>query len=167
MKYKVSDTKEQTVDVTIEGEKIFLNGELADIDLANISSEKFHVLKNNESYNLQVLEADLEQKTFKIQVNEQVFNLNLEDALDQQLRDMGMSKTVSDKVDKVNAPMPGLVLKILVQPGQEVKKGDSLIILEAMKMENIIKCMGNGIVKNILIREKDAVEKSQVLIEME
>lgn len=167
MKYKVSDTKEQTVEVTLEGDQIFLNGELVELDLANISSEKYHVLKNNKSYNIQILEADLVQKTFKIQVNDQVFQLNLEDALDQQLRDMGMSKTVSDKVDKIHAPMPGLVLKILVKPGQEVKKGDSLIILEAMKMENIIKSVGNGIVQNILIREKDAVEKNQVLIEME
>ncbi len=167
MKYKVSDTKEQTVDVTIEGEKIFLNGEKIEIDLAKISTDKYHVLQNNKSYNLQVLEADLVEKTFKIQVNDQVFDLNLEDALDQQLRDMGMTKAQSDKIDKVNAPMPGLVLKILVKAGQEVKKGDSLIILEAMKMENIIKSVGNGIVKNILIREKDAVEKSQMLIEME
>ena len=167
MKYKVNDTKEQTVDIAIEGEKVFLNGELVDLDLANISPDKYHVLKNNQSYNLQVLEADLVQKTFKIQVNDQIFHLNLEDSLDQQLRDMGMSKAQSDKVDKVHAPMPGLVLKILVKPGQEVKKGDSLIILEAMKMENIIKSTGNGIVKNILIHEKDAVEKNQVLIEME
>ena len=47
MKYKVNDTKEQTVDVTIDGEKIFLNGELATLDLVNISPEKFHILKNN------------------------------------------------------------------------------------------------------------------------
>jgi biotin carboxyl carrier protein len=167
MKYKVNDTKEQTVDVTIDGEKIFLNGELAKLDLVNISPDKYHILKNNQSYNLEVLESDLVQKTFKIKVNEQVFQLNLEDALDQQLKDMGMSKSQSDKIDKVYAPMPGLVLKILVSPGQEVKKGDSLIILEAMKMENIIKCIGNGVVKNILIHEKDAVEKNQVLIEME
>ena len=167
MKYKVSDTKEQTVDVAINGDKIFLNGEMVELDLAKISSERYHVLKNNKSYNIEVLEADLVQKTFKIQVNDQVFDLNLEDSLDQQLRDMGMSKAVSDKVDKINAPMPGLVLKVLVEPGQEVKKGDSLIILEAMKMENIIKSVGNGIVLNILIREKDAVEKGQVLIEME
>ncbi len=167
MKYKVNDTKEQTVDITFEDEKVFLNGELIDIDLANISSDHYHILKNSQSYNLQVLEADLAQKTFKIQVNDQIFQLNLEDPLDQQLKAMGMSKSQSDKIDKVNAPMPGLVLKVLVEPGQEVKKGDSLIILEAMKMENIIKCAGNGIVKNILIHEKDAVEKNQVLIEME
>ena len=63
--------------------------------------------------------------------------------------------------------MPGLVLRITVDVGQEVNKGDNLIVLEAMKMENIIKATGTGKVKNILVTEKQAVEKNQLLIEME
>ena len=70
-------------------------------------------------------------------------------------------------MDNVKAPMPGLVLDILVEAGQSVNKGDNLLILEAMKMENIIKASGNGVVKNININKKDAVEKNQLLIEME
>ncbi|HNM32873.1 MAG TPA: biotin/lipoyl-binding protein, partial [Chitinophagales bacterium] len=65
------------------------------------------------------------------------------------------------------APMPGLVLDILVEAGQAVNKGDNLIILEAMKMENIIKASGSGTVKSIHVQKKDAVEKNQLLIEME
>lgn len=167
MKYKVNDAKDNTVDVTFEGDKIILNGQPLDLDLANISSDRYHILHNNQSFNLEILEADLAAKVFKVKVNDQVFDLSLENELDQQLRKMGMSKAASEKIDKVNAPMPGLVLQILVAPGQEVKKGDSLIILEAMKMENIIKCAGSGVVKNILVKQKDAVEKNQVLIEME
>jgi len=70
-------------------------------------------------------------------------------------------------MDNVKAPMPGLVLDILVEPGQSVQKGDNLLILEAMKMENIIKASGSGVVKNIPVHKKDAVEKNQLLIEME
>jgi biotin carboxyl carrier protein len=81
---------------------------------------------------------------------------------------MGMSATSDEKMDNVKAPMPGLVLDILVEAGQSVNKGDNLLILEAMKMENIIKASGNGVVKNININKKDAVEKNQLLmIEME
>lgn len=167
MKYKVNDAKENTIDVTFDKGKISLNGQETHIDLVNVSSERYHVIQNNQSYNLEVLEADLANKRFRIKVNEQVFQLSLEDELDQQLRKMGMSKSASDKVDKVLAPMPGLVLQILAAPGQEVKKGDSLVILEAMKMENIIKSAGTGVVKSILVKQKDAVEKNQVLIEME
>jgi biotin carboxyl carrier protein len=63
--------------------------------------------------------------------------------------------------------MPGLVISILVEEGQEVQKGDSLLILEAMKMENVIKAAGKGVVKSIKVQQKNAVEKNQILIEME
>lgn len=69
-------------------------------------------------------------------------------------------------MDNVKAPMPGLVLDILVEAGQSVNKGDNLLILEAMKMENIIKASGNGVVKNININKKMRL-KNQLLIEME
>lgn len=62
-------------------------------------------------------------------------------------------------MDNVKAPMPGLVLDILVEAGQSVNKGDNLLILEAMKMENIIKASGNGVVKNININKKMRLKK--------
>lgn len=167
MKYKVNDAKENTVEVLFNENQVFLNGQLEDLDLVNISPGKYHVIKDNKSYNLEVLEKDLVNKTFSIRVNDQTFQLSLADELDQQLTKMGLSKAASDKVDKILAPMPGLVLKILVEPGQEIKKGDSLIILEAMKMENVIKSAGTGVVKKIAVQQKDAVEKNQLLIEME
>lgn len=61
--------------------------------------------------------------------------------------------------------MPGMVLNILVTEGQEVKKGDALIILEAMKMENILKSPTDGTIKKIAITKGFAVEKNQLLIQ--
>ena len=63
--------------------------------------------------------------------------------------------------------MPGLVLSILVEPGQAVQKGDVLLILEAMKMENVLKAAGDGTVKNIAVAKGAAVDKGQLLLEME
>jgi biotin carboxyl carrier protein len=63
--------------------------------------------------------------------------------------------------------MPGLVLNILVSPGQAVQKGDPLIILEAMKMENVIKAAGEGHIKAINVLKGAAVEKGQLLLELE
>ena len=100
-------------------------------------------------------------------VNGKNYELKLSNELDQLLLKMGMGKSKDNKMDVVKAPMPGLVLHILVEIGQSIEKGDSLIILEAMKMENIIKATGSGIVKAIKVSTKDAVEKNQVLIEME
>ncbi len=66
---------------------------------------------------------------------------------------------------KLAAKMPGMVLNILVDEGQEVKKGDALIVLEAMKMENILKSPVDGVIKKIAINKGVAVEKNQLLIQ--
>ncbi|MNU01127.1 Glutaconyl-CoA decarboxylase subunit gamma [compost metagenome] len=75
-----------------------------------------------------------------------------------------MDGASSHKINDIKAPMPGLVLKVLVEDGSEVKKDDALVVLEAMKMENIIKSPSDGIVKSVKIKEKETVEKNQVMI---
>ena len=65
----------------------------------------------------------------------------------------------------IKAPMPGLILEINVKVGQEVKEDEPLLILEAMKMENIITSPRDGIIKSISVNKTDAVEKNQLLIE--
>jgi biotin carboxyl carrier protein len=63
--------------------------------------------------------------------------------------------------------MPGLVLNVMVEPGQAVSKGDPLLILEAMKMENVLKAASDGVVKVVTVQKGVAVEKGFVLLEME
>ena len=69
-------------------------------------------------------------------------------------------------MSNVKAPMPGLVLDILVETEQAVSKGDALLILEAMKMENVLKAEGDGVVKSIEVTKGTAVDKGQIIIEM-
>ena len=72
------------------------------------------------------------------------------------------------QVDKsFRAPMPGLVLEARVEPGQKVKAGQPLVVIEAMKMENILKAKGPATVKSINVAPKQSVEKGDVLIEFE
>jgi biotin carboxyl carrier protein len=78
-----------------------------------------------------------------------------------------MDKLMSTKNNNLKAPMPGLVLRINVAVGDLVKKGDVLLVLEAMKMENAIKADGEGKVKRIAVNTQQAVEKNTLLIEME
>ncbi|MBC7552646.1 MAG: biotin/lipoyl-binding protein [Taibaiella sp.] len=80
---------------------------------------------------------------------------------------MGLDLKAMQKAEPVKAPMPGMVLRVLVTAGQKVNKGDALIILEAMKMENLLKATVAGTVKTIKAVEKTAVEKGAVLLEME
>ncbi len=67
----------------------------------------------------------------------------------------------------LKAPMPGLVLRVQVTPGQNVAAGTGVIVLEAMKMENELKAVGAGVVRAVRVSAGEAVEKGQVLIEFE
>jgi biotin carboxyl carrier protein len=78
---------------------------------------------------------------------------------------MGMNKTIANTISDIKAPMPGLILQILVKSGMLIKKGDPVLILEAMKMENIIKSPVSGVIKEIKAKEKESVAKNQILIE--
>jgi biotin carboxyl carrier protein len=75
-----------------------------------------------------------------------------------------MDSLAVSKILQIKAPMPGLVLSVLVTEGDEVKKGDNLLVLEAMKMENMIKSPTDGIIKKIEIKQGNKVEKNELLI---
>jgi len=81
------------------------------------------------------------------------------------LEQLGMQQSGDSNHREIRAPMPGMILDILVKEGQQVSKGDKLVILEAMKMENVIKSSGEGTVEMITIQKGMNVEKNQVLIQ--
>jgi Acetyl/propionyl-CoA carboxylase, alpha subunit len=98
-------------------------------------------------------------------VNGRHYPVILKDKFDVLLEKMGMNSNAGAKVNHVRAPMPGLIISLKVKNGDEVKTGDTLLILEAMKMENIIKAPGDAIVKSVKVSMGQGVEKNQVLIE--
>jgi biotin carboxyl carrier protein len=122
------------------------------------------VIKNHKSYTVELLKAHPDEKNFFIKVNGKKFKFAVKDKYDELLKSLGMDNLTTTKVANLKAPMPGLVINIDVEVGQTVQKGDALLILEAMKMENVIKSPTDGIIKNILVKKGDAVEKNQVLL---
>jgi biotin carboxyl carrier protein len=133
-------------------------------DISVIRPGFFHIIKDNVSYSAEVISADIAQKTFEIKINGRHHFLTLKDRFDLLLDKMGMSQANVKAINEIKAPMPGLIVAIKVVPGQEVKKGEPLLILEAMKMENILKSPGDGQVRSIPVNLRDNVEKNQVLI---
>ncbi len=148
-------------------ESILLNDKELDIDLKEIRPGTFHLIINNKSINVEVMEVDSKNKTYKFLVNQKICTVSLKDKLDDLLHELGMDELTTLKVNDLKAPMPGLVLDILVKEGDKINKGDTLIVLEAMKMENALKAVADATVKKISIKKGTTVDKNQVLVQLE
>ncbi len=138
-----------------------------DWDILPLKDGKFHLIQNHQSYNIEVVNIDLPGKTVLLSVNDKEFEVVLQDKMDLLLEKMGISAEVNQKVNDIKAPMPGLVLEVKVKVGDRVEKGDAVLVLEAMKMENVLKSSGEGIVESIEVKTGDAVEKNQILLKMQ
>jgi biotin carboxyl carrier protein len=161
--YKVKvNNSQQRVDINHSGKS--LNGKLFDADISETKKGKFHIVRNNRSYNAEIIDADLEKKSFLIKVNNRLYHVSVKDRYDDLLHEMGFDINQSKKGGDMKAPMPGLVLSIMVSPGQQIKAGDAILVLEAMKMENVLKAHADGEVKKIIVKKGDKVEKNQVMI---
>ena len=157
----------QTFDIQSNKSEISVNSQPFKWDMVEIKDGNFHILYNNRSFNAEVLEADYQSKSFLIKINKSKYSISLKDRFDILLDQLGLSNADATKVNDLKAPMPGLIVDIKVQVGDSVKKGDTILILEAMKMENVLKASGDGKIKAIKISAKQNVEKNQIMIEFE
>jgi acetyl/propionyl-CoA carboxylase alpha subunit len=150
---------------TVDGNKI--NGAEYEWDILALTDGNYHIIKDNQSYRVTVVNINHEEKTMLINVNGNEYDISIKDKYDLLLQQMGITAVSSARVNLFKAPMPGLIKEIAISEGAEVKKGDTLIILEAMKMENSLKSPRDGKVKKINAIKGNAVEKNQVLLEFE
>jgi len=141
-----------------------INNQVIDWDIIGLGNDRFHIIYKSISYQAELIECNLEEKSFLFYINGQKQHVVIKDKFDMLLEKMGLNDLKSNTLNDIKAPMPGLIFAINIKEGDEVKKGDPIMILEAMKMENILKSPGDGIVKSILVKQGDSVEKNQVLI---
>lgn len=165
LKAKVNDKKEYQIE-QVHGEWQ-LNSTPIKWDIKKLPNGLISILYNDFSYTASVESINTSTKELSIKISGEVYHIAIKEPIDQLLSSMGMDLKSMQKVEPVKAPMPGLVLKILVAPGQQINKGDGLLVLEAMKMENILKATGPATVKAIKVTEKTAVEKGAILIDLE
>ena len=139
----------------------------SEIDIREIGDKVYSVIWNRKSYEIIVIDIDYDSKSISLSIDGRKTDIKVSNKMDLLLERMGIDMSTSKKMTILKSPMPGLVIDWFVKEGDEVKEGDKLLILEAMKMENIIKSSGEGIIKKITASKGDAVEKNQVLIEFQ
>ena len=138
--------------------------DLRGLDLIKTGTSSWHVIQDHRSEHIAITRADLHNASYTISIGEESFEIELETPLDLFIEKMGFAVTEDLTVDKVMAPMPGLLLDIYVEEGQEVEKDEPLLVLEAMKMENVILSPRKGTIDTILESKGTSVEKGTQLI---
>lgn len=136
------------------------------ISVADLAADKKLIFIDGQKFEAQLIQVNREDKTVLLQLNQKKISVQIKEPMDDLLHAMGLDKALQAKVQDIKAPMPGLVLDVLVSEGQSVEKGEKVLVLEAMKMENAIKSASAGVVKRVCVSKGTAVDKNQVLIEM-
>lgn len=127
----------------------------------------FKVEFKGQTFHGELMEEGLEDRKLKVKINHREFVISKDGPLDQLISELGLDKVKVRKLQQLKSPMPGRIVSITVNVGDEVNVGDALLTLEAMKMENVLKSEGVGTVKSIEVAAHDVVDKGAVLISFE
>jgi biotin carboxyl carrier protein len=133
-------------------------------DVKHQGNGVYHVLYKQKTYTLILESGEAETGIYKVQLNGKPLEIGTFDRIQLLLKSMGMDTAMGKKINEIKAPMPGLVLRVPIKEGDSVSKGEGLLVLEAMKMENSIKALGDVVISKIHVKPGQAVEKNQLLV---
>ena len=155
---------EKQIHLVIDGDKIRLDGSKKEFIVDRLSASIYTLILEGKPY--KVFIESVEDNTCTVSINGTQQQVIVKNERDQLLDLYGVSDTRQVMEKEVRAPMPGLVLDILVSEREEVSAGSGLLVLEAMKMENEIRASAAGIVTRIHVNPGDAVAKGDLLMEL-
>ena len=158
-------TLSSSMEILLKTEK--LTADLKNSVISHIGGDIYEVKLNNTSYIIEVLSIDFAEKRMKIRHEHFSHVLVFKDELDQVMDNMGIKRTTATGEMSLKAPMPGKVIEVIAKAGDEIEPGSPLLILEAMKMENVLKSAVTAKVVKVLVAKGDNVEKGQLLVEFE
>ncbi len=143
-----------------------LNGQPVAVSFLPVPGQPrtYSLLVGEQSYTVEVVSQQAEEKTMLVRFRGREYSLQVLTETDRWLKKLGLNAGVAKKLNELKAPMPGLVLRLLVHEGDEVKKNDPLLVLESMKMENVIKSPGQGVLGKILVAPGQTVEKGDLML---
>lgn len=160
----VGEGDPRTIKVLDDG-SIEVDGKAMKLDLSRLGAGKYHLIHNNRSFTIHIISN--EKKKWVMEVNGRRLEVDVKDRFDNLLTQLGMERSDGGAVKALTAPMPGLVLDVQVKPGDEIANGEPLLVLQAMKMENVLKSTADVVVKEVLVAPEQSVDKNAVLITFE
>ncbi len=162
MKY-IASVDDQSFEIEIRpNDQLVVNGEPVEADFQSVGDQPVYtLLLNGESFEALVYPSD---RGVQVLLRGRLFDFVVEDERQRRLRQSSGGAAVQSGEYQLKAPMPGLIVAIPIEEGQEIKSGDDLIILESMKMQNELKAPRDGIVNRIRVNVGDNVDQNQVLL---
>lgn len=154
------NNKKFEIDIDKEG-AVTVNGEKREIDLLPLSPSLYNLLMQNKSQDLVVDERDGE---YQVMLGGRLYTGEVLDERAQLLAATSTGAGASSGEISIKSPMPGLVVAIPVSEGQEVKGGQTVIILESMKMQNELKSPRDGVVARVNAQAGQSVEQGKLLV---
>jgi biotin carboxyl carrier protein len=162
MKYITTlDDREFTIEIG-DDNQIIVDGKVYDVDFESISGQPvFSMLLDGESHEAYVYP---DEDQWEVLLQGILYNVMVEDEREKRLRSsFGSGPTTSGEF-YLKAPMPGLVVSVLVEEDALVAQGDVLVILESMKMQNELKSPRDGKISRVRVKTGDSVERNQTLL---
>jgi len=142
---------------------------LSEYKIISIENNTIILQKNNKKYICRFLYKDNNTGISYIKINGILKKVTLFKEIEKLLSQIiqNYSNSSEDDITELNAPMPGTILEIKVSKGDKVKKDDSLLILEAMKMENVLTSPKDGVISEVIVKINETVDKGTVLLNFE
>ncbi len=162
MKYITTIGDEQyTIDINEEG-KITLNDQVINADMQKMpETSMYSILVDGKSHDIRLTEGE---EVYVVQLGGEIFQVMVEDERTRRLAGLKGGPGAAGGEVIIKAPMPGVVVDVLVSEGQEVESGEIVVVLESMKMQNEFKAPRDGTVHAVRVAAGDKVDQNAVLL---
>lgn len=162
MKYITTVGEKEFLVEVVDERHVTVNGNTYEVDFETVSGQPvYSLIVDGRSHEAYVRETDDE---WQVLLRGRLYPVKVEDEREKRLRAAAGGGVAETGEYHLKAPMPGLVVSIPVAEGQEVKKGQVLLILESMKMQNELKSPRDGTVNRIKVKAGESVEQKQALL---
>ncbi len=161
MNYSVRVGDEIFVIKNVQTGTVELNGMPEQVELRHVRGNLYYLRWNAEVFSVQI-----EAKKNEVRLGPHVFEAQVEDERSAALKKFQSGAQSETGITTIKAPMPGLIVRVEAQKGESVKKGQSLLVIEAMKMENEIKSPLSGLIMETMVESRMTVEKGAPLLQI-
>lgn len=164
MKYVTTiEDKEFEIEI-VDDQHVRINGRLLQVNFENVSGQPvFSLILDGKSYEAFVYQGE---EDWEVLLHGRQFQVQIEDEREKKLRTAAGGGEAEGGEFQLKAPMPGLVVSLLVEEGQIVTKGQVLLILESMKMQNELKAPRDGVIGRVRVKSGESVEQKQAMLSL-